>query len=133
MDRLAPFLSPKCTPTAVEMNRGFNIADLGSVNFKGQSGASYPTTAYRLDQQFNPVGAVYIITKQYAQSGVTYFKPLYIGVTGDLSTRFDDHHKEDCFIKNGANSICIHRDENEKSRFAKETDLIQHWNPTCNG
>jgi predicted GIY-YIG superfamily endonuclease len=109
------------------------MADLGTVTFDGLSGTSYPTTAYSLDQKFNAVGAVYIITKRYFQSGTTYFKPLYIGVTGDLSTRFDDHHKDDCFTRNGANSICIHRDDNEKSRFAKETNLIKHWNPTCNG
>ena len=109
------------------------MAELGKIDFRGLSGAVYGTTAYALDQPFNAVGAVYIITKRYVQGGITYFKPLYVGVTGDLSTRFNDHHKDACFTRNDANSICIHRDENEKSRFAKETDLIQQWNPTCNG
>jgi predicted GIY-YIG superfamily endonuclease len=109
------------------------MAELDTLTFKGLSGTSYSATAYALTQQFNAVGAVYIITKRYVQSGTTYYQPLYIGVTGDLSTRFNDHHKDACFTRNGANSICIHRDENEKSRFAKETDLIQQWNPTCNG
>lgn len=58
---------------------------------------------------------------------------IYIGQTGDLSTRFDDHHKADCFTSHKANCICTHCDDDEDSRLAKEQDLIAYYNPPCNG
>jgi len=49
----------------------------------------------------------------------------------DLSTRFNDHHQANCFTKNKANCIRIHRDD-EDSRLAKESDLMKRHNPDCN-
>jgi hypothetical protein len=106
---------------------------MDTVNFNGLSGATYQTTAYPVNQAFKAFGAVYIICRRYIENGLYYFKPIYIGVTGDMATRFDDHHKAACFTKNGGNFICVHSDANEASRFLKETDLINHWDPVCNG
>jgi hypothetical protein len=54
-------------------------------------------------------------------------------MTGDMSTRFDDHHKEECFTRQGANCICVYNVKEETYRRAVETDLIQKYNPPCNG
>ncbi|MGC2517256.1 MAG: hypothetical protein WA383_22260, partial [Terriglobales bacterium] len=48
-----------------------------------------------------------------------------VGETGDLSTRFDDHHKADCFAQHNANCICTHGDEDEESRLAKTARLAR--------
>jgi predicted GIY-YIG superfamily endonuclease len=106
---------------------------MNTVNFQGLSGVAYTFTPYPIGQAFLAVGAVYIVAYRYINDGKYYFKPIYIGETGDLSTRFDDHHKADCFTRNKANYICTHRDNNEDSRLKKEADLIDYWNPPCNG
>lgn len=110
------------------------MAKIGTITFTGSSGKSYTFNVYPIDQELNDVGGVYCITRRYKNStgGYTH-SVVYVGVTGDLSTRFNDHHKDDCFTKNKANCICIHRDDNEDSRFAKESDLIDYYNPPCNG
>ncbi len=107
---------------------------MSTVAFQGLSGNSYTFTAYPITQAFLEFGAVYIITKRYVDANNQYrFSPIYIGITGDMSTRFDDHHKADCFTRNGANFICVHSDNTDESRRSKETDLIRYWNPICNG
>lgn len=89
---------------------------------------------YTLDTSFKALGAVYGIINRYRKpEGDGYYAtPLYFGQTGDLSRRFDDHHRQRCFDRNGANCIGVHLDEDEKSRLAKETDLIRKWDPECN-
>lgn len=76
---------------------------------------------------------VYIITKRVAKAGGggshTY---LYVGETGDLSTRFDGHHKQECFDEHGANCIGIHLDASEDSRLEKESDLHDAGEWPCN-
>jgi hypothetical protein len=57
---------------------------------------------------------------------------LYFGQTGDITSRFEGHHRQECFKRNSANAVGFHVDEDEKSRLAKETDLIRRWNPPCN-
>ncbi len=61
------------------------------------------------------------------------FTVLYIGQTGDLSTRFDNHHNQPCFDRNGKTHIGIHLESSEARRFEIETDLVRNYNPACNG
>lgn len=109
------------------------MAKLGTITYEGISGTQYEFDVYIIDTSFNDVGAVYIITKRYqSESGYTHTH-IYAGQTSDLSERFDDHHKKDCFDAHGANCVCVHRDDNEQSRVYKEDDLIKAYNPPCNG
>lgn len=110
------------------------MADLGTVIFEAQSGRQYEFHVYSLNTTFKPLGAVYGVLYRYwkPEESRYYFVPLYFGETGDLSTRFDGHHRQGCFDRNGANCVGIHLDGDEKSRRAKETDLIRKWDPTCN-
>ncbi len=110
------------------------MAELGTVTFVGQSGRQYEFQTYSLDTIFRPVGAVYGMFQRYWKQDVGryYFVPLYFGQTGDMSNRFGDHHRQRCFDQNGVNCIGVHMDADERSRFAKETDLIRQWDPTCN-
>lgn len=109
------------------------MAKISSATFKGKSGETYGFNAYPMGQAFKAVGAVYAVTRRYKNSNGGYsHEIIYVGETGDLSTRFDDHHKADCFTRHNANCICTHGDNDEDSRLAKEDDLIKQQNPSCN-
>jgi hypothetical protein len=98
---------------------------LDTVNFKGSSGNYYPFEIYVTGQTFNAVGAVYVILKLEVQPGTTIasYRHVYVGETGDLSTRFGSHHKQDCFDEHGADRIGVHVDSSDKSRKSKEADI----------
>ncbi|HTR26133.1 MAG TPA: GIY-YIG nuclease family protein [Terriglobales bacterium] len=110
------------------------MAKISTVTLKGKSGQTYDFDVWAINQAFKAVAAVYAVTRRYqsANSGYSH-DVIYIGQTEDLSTRFDDHHKADCFTKHKANCICTHLDDDEDSRLAKEQDLIENYNPPCNG
>lgn len=109
------------------------MARVSTVTFHGKSGAEYLFEVWHLDQTFNEVGAVYAVTRRYlnAEGNYSYYI-IYVGETGDLSTRFENHHKADCFTEHKANCICTHRENDEDKRLAVEDDLIRHPNPPCN-
>lgn len=101
-----------------------------TLNFKGQTGTTYPFDTYVLGTTFKPLGSLYCITKRSAQGQHTV---LYVGQTQDLSERFADHHKEDAWKRQGATHISVHLDTGMASRLKKETDIVRFYNPCCNG
>ena len=108
------------------------MAKLASVVFAGKSGSNYSFDAYTLDTIFQNVGVVYIFTKRTIKEGTGDHERIYIGQTGELKNRIENHEKWDCFEFNGANCICVHMDAIEDSRLHIETDLIQNYDPPCN-
>jgi len=110
------------------------MAKLGTITLKGQSGAEYEFDVYTWGADFNNVGAVYYISNRYVDGdGGWTHTDIYIGQTGDLSDRFDNHHKAQCFVDYDVNAVSVHRDDDEDSRLVKEIDLIMVLNPPCNG
>jgi hypothetical protein len=105
-----------------------------TIDFVGKSGNKYVFSIHALNTTFNAVGGVYVFTKatQTAAGGQTH-KVIYVGQTGDLSSRFTDHHKQVCINGNGANSICVRGEADEATRLAIEKDLVDAYNPPCNG
>ena len=104
-----------------------------TVSFTGASGTKYRFGVYDLDGDLNAIAGVYVVTNRYETAQGRYgHTVIYFGQTGDLGDRFDDHHKADCFADFGANSLCFHADGDEQSRLAKESDLIEAYNPPCN-
>jgi len=80
------------------------------------------------------MGAVYYISKRIEENdGTRNHTNLYIGQTSDLSTRFDDHHKESCFLNKNANCKSIYAESNDAKRLEIESDLIEALDPPCNG
>ena len=62
------------------------------------------------------------------------FRPIYIGETADLSERFDNHHKMQCIMSQGATHIHVHSSDSSVTvRQEEERDLVATWNPHCNG
>ena len=103
------------------------------VSFTGGSETKYKFTAYSWDTNFTSVGGVYIITRREkgTDNGYSHVH-IYIGQTGDLSERFDSHHKASCFSNHNANSICVFREDNEQRRLEIESDLLDKYSPPCN-
>jgi hypothetical protein len=99
----------------------------------GKSGTKYTFEMYPLDTSFRVVGGVYIITKRTVVSAGGSHSLIYVGHTGNLSERFDDHHKADCFKRHGANCIGVLLEENEQRRLAIEADLLKAYDWPCNG
>lgn len=109
------------------------MTKLGKVIFEGASGNSWEFNAYTMDTNFKEIGAVYFVTKRTEKSdGGGEHTRIYVGQTGDLSDRFDNHHQEECFQDHNANCICVHQEDNESTRLSIEADLIENYNPPCN-
>lgn len=106
------------------------MASLGTITLVGETDTKYQFNIYDRSTKFTAAGAVYAMSKINANGNYVI---IYIGQTGDLSSRPLNHHKTDCFDKNGAAKLLIRTEGNEKKRFEIETDLVRKYNPTCNG
>jgi len=98
------------------------------VTVAGQSGATYDFEVYPWGTSFSQVGGLYLVLKK--QTG--NYSILYIGQTGDLSERFDNHHQAPCFNRNGKTHIAVRGEGSEQKRLAIETDLIRNYKTICN-
>ena len=107
------------------------MAEENKLTVRGASGATYDFWVYLWGQQFKAVGGVYLVLKRQAVNG--NYGLLYIGQTGDLSERFDNHHKKPCFDRNGKTHIAARVESSEQRRLNIEADLVQNYQPNCNG
>ncbi len=108
------------------------MSKIADATFHGKEGI-YNFGVYTTDTVFIDVGAVYIFSKRIQGSDGKYSHTfLYIGQTHSLEDRIPYHEKWSCAIKNGANCICVHQDDDINSRRAKEADLLAITNPPCN-
>lgn len=105
------------------------MSKVESVKVRGASGKTYTFDVYPWGTTFKAVGAVYLVLKKNQSN----YSILYIGQTGDLSERFDDHHKASCFTRHGRTHIGILVESSETRRLAIEADLIANYKPVCNG
>lgn len=101
-----------------------------TIILQGRSGAKYEFQVYPWGTNFKALGAVYAVLK--ATSGTTY-AVLYVGETGNLSERFDDHHKAVCFDRHGRTHIAVCVEPSHDVRLRVEQDLVANYNPPCNG
>nr|WP_320050263.1 hypothetical protein [uncultured Desulfuromonas sp.] len=101
-----------------------------SVKAVGKSGQEYTFNVYPWGTLFKPLGGIYLVLKKLPNGN---YDVIYVGQTGDFSERFDAHHKQHCFDRNGKTHIGIHQEGSEQRRLFKEADLIDNYNPICNG
>lgn len=102
-----------------------------TIEWDGASGRTYTYWIYDIGTTFDAVPGNYIFAREVSAAR---FRPIYIGETGDLSERFDNHHKMPCIRQEGATHIHVHRNDSGKTvRQAEEQDLIGKWGPACNG
>jgi hypothetical protein len=108
------------------------MAKIGTITYKGKSKTDYTFNLYPMDTSFSEIGAVYIVTKREVKDDKGTHTLLYVGQAEDMSTRFNDHHKQDCFDKKGGNCIGVHQLSKASDRDTVEEDLIASLNPPCN-
>lgn len=106
------------------------MADIPTIQWPGKSGNKYTYWIYKLGASFKEEGGNYIFAKETEPH--TWI-PIYIGQTENLDERLEDHEKAKCAKRNGATHIHSHLNPKKENRLAEETDLIQKWNPICNG
>ena len=87
-----------------------------------------------LKDAFKCIPALYAFTRRFPNSAISYTHEIvYVGETGDLSNRFDKHHKQDCIIRNKANCVCIHSFHGTQTeRLAAEADILNAFDLPCN-
>ena len=81
------------------------MASEGTINWPGKSGAEYKYWIYPIDTTHRKIAGNYVFAEKM-RSGK--FRAIYIGETGDMSERFDNHHKMPCITKQGATHITTH-------------------------
>ncbi len=101
-----------------------------TVVLKGRSGAAYEFTVYPWRTECKPIGGVYAVLKLRTDDR---YDVLYIGETGNLSERFDSHHKAQCFDRNGKTHLGVCTESSQQRRLTIERDLIDNYKPPCNG
>jgi hypothetical protein len=106
------------------------MASEEKITVKGASGTVYDFWVYQWGTQLKATGGVYLVLKKLPTSSCSV---LYVGQTGDLSERFDNHHRESCFSRNGKTHIGARLEISEQRRLAIEADLTRNYRPTCNG
>ena len=97
----------------------------------GVSGKKYGYWIYRIETEFKEVPGNYIFAKKVDEEKWT---PIYIGETRNLNQRLENHEKAERAILNGATHIHAHTSSGSKAIcLDEETDLIDRWDPVCNG
>lgn len=111
-----------------------------TLDLKGISGQTYRFSLYSFDS-FEDLKdafradypALYLFTRKTLGEGIYNHNLIYLGETGDLSTRFDNHHKEQSIKRNGANCIGIFAASNrEDLRKNQKKDLLFNYDFPCN-
>jgi len=105
------------------------MANLGNISLTGKSNTAYSFAIYPRSQEFKAIGVIYVMAKK--TNGSSY-SLIYIGQTGDASKRPFNHHRKDCFDRNGADHVLLLVESAEKRRLEIETDLIQNYSTPCN-
>ena len=99
------------------------------LSITGKSGTVYEFIIHKLPVSFNALGGIYLFTKQLNEGRHKY---IYLGITNDLSERFDDHHKADCIKQHGATHLCAFGESSEERRKFIEKDIMAVISTKCN-
>jgi hypothetical protein len=106
------------------------MVELLYIDWDGKSGKEYRYWIYEIGTTFSKNPGNYIFAKEVK---LDEWSPVYIGQTGDISERFDNHHKMPCIKRRGGTHIHKHMSsQDEDTRLAEEKDLALRWHPSCN-
>lgn len=97
----------------------------------GESGRKYTFALYSFDsfddlKGLKKMSALYLFTRRKFVDGSYYHDYLYFGETGDLSTRYNNHHKEKELVKEKSNCIGFYTSapDDEDARKKIEEDVL---------
>lgn len=105
-----------------------------TVKLADGAGNMYEFGIHRLRTYFNPVGAVYVITRMTLDRfWREEHKILYIGQTGNLGQRMQEHLNSTSWISpSGANRVCVLVIEDQLLRSEVEAALVKEHQPPYN-
>ncbi len=104
---------------------------VATCNWPGISGRTYTYGIYKMEGNWNSVSGNYIFAKETSPG---MWKALYVGETGNFSTRLTPNHEEwSQALQLGATHIHANTNHSGKiARLQQETDLISSLNPPLN-
>ena len=114
-----------------------------TISLKDSQGNEYIFDMYLYDsiddvedavKDFNYAG-LYVFAKREVRNGKQFYNLSYIGETGDYSTRgYSNHHKRRSIERHHSNEfgICVLTTD-DRNRLEIESELIDLYNPPCNG
>lgn len=105
-------------------------------DWTGATGTKYEYRVWPISTRFKAgQPGNYIFTKATpGADGSNTHTPLYIGETGDLGERFDNHHKIGCVGSHGATHLLVRGNTGGvEARREEERDLLNVYGTPCNG
>ncbi len=108
------------------------IKPISSAVFRGKKNC-YDFEVFALDEPFETIPAVYIISKRITDRRKKGHHTLVcIGETNSVAEEIKKHRKSKCLRKNAANVISILKEEDAQKRLNIETDLKAAHSIQCN-
>ena len=103
---------------------------VGTCTWTGKSGRQYQYEVHRVGATLRAAPGNYIFARI---SGNNRWEAVYAGETGNLSTRFDNHHRKACIDRHGSTHIHVHVNRGgADARRAEERDIRLNYDPPCN-
>ncbi|MGC2238907.1 MAG: hypothetical protein WA584_22315 [Pyrinomonadaceae bacterium] len=105
---------------------------ISSAVLRGKKGR-YDFEVFPLDANFEPVSAIYVISKRITDKRKRgHHKLVCIGQTESIVDGIKMHKKDKCIKQNAANVICLLKEDNEKNRLKIADDLREAHAIACN-
>ena len=108
------------------------MAEPERLTLSGNTYVAYDFDVFPIDAKFQPVAAVYAVTRRTGQGSAQEHEVLYVGETDRLSEDLAHHPKADCFSRHNADCVGVLRQEAADSRRATVADLVAQLKPPCN-
>lgn len=119
-------------PAEIKKPRKKPVRPISSAVFRGKK-SLYDFKVFSIDEKFEPVQAVYIISRRITDRRKRgHHKLICIGQTDSVTDGIKMHKKGKCIKQNEANVICLLKEEDEKNRLRIEADLREAHSVTCN-
>ena len=103
---------------------------MATMTLTGKSQQVYTFNLFPIGTNLKSGAGCYAFVKDLTNN---QYPLVYIGETGDLSERFDSHHKMPCIRQNGATQIGVHRTNSKQAAQNIEEDVLGRYSPPCNG
>ena len=102
------------------------------LTLSGDTYLAYDFDVFPLAGNFQPIAAVYVVTRRTGRGGAQEHEVLYVGDTANLREALAIHPKAECFTRHKAECVGVHRQEDQTSRRETVADLVAELRPPCN-
>lgn len=102
------------------------------LTLSGDTYVAYDFDIFPIDAEFRPIAAIYVVSRRTGRGGAQEHEVLYVGESVNLQAALANHPKTECFTRHKADSVGVHRQEDETSRRETVADLVAELRPPCN-